>query len=77
MNEEEFEREWREITEKSDGYVDAEIVLKDGNVIYCDSYNFINGKLELYSLHLLVAVLNVSTVKSINQYYPIEGDLNE
>jgi len=77
MNEEEFEREWREIAGKSDGYVDAEIILNDGNVIYCENYNFINGKLELYSSHWLVAVLNVSTVKSINQYYPIEGDLNE
>ena len=76
MNEEEFEREWREITEKSDGYVDAEIVLKDGNVIYCDSYNFIYGKLELYCSHWLVASVNVSTVESI-QCYPIEGDPDE
>jgi hypothetical protein len=77
MNKEVFERKWKEIAKKSNGYVDAEITLNDGNVIYSDNYNFINGKLELYFEGWYIATVNVSTVKSINQYYPIEGNLNE
>jgi len=56
--------------------VDAEIVLRDGNIIYCNSYNFINGRLELYSSHWLIADLNVNTVESI-EYYPVEGEPDE
>ena len=76
MNKEEFEQKWREIAEKSDGYMEAEVVLNDGNVIYCDSYNFIYGKLELYSSHCLIASVNVSTVESI-RCYSVEGVSNE
>ena len=76
MEREEFERKWREIAEESDGYMDAEVVLNDENIIYCDSYNFIYGKLELYSSHWLIASVNVSTVESI-QYYSVEGDSDE
>ena len=76
MNKEEFERKWREIAEESDGYVEAEVVLNDGNIIYCDSYNFIYGKLELYSSHCLIASVNVSTVESI-QCHSVEGNLDE